>query len=61
MPQSSMSALRHFRKGGFTVNQNMSFRKKLGLFLSFAGPAVFFFVCVVIIPLIYGIYLKYTK
>lgn len=55
-----MSALRHFRKGGFTVNQNMSFRKKLGLFLSFAGPAVFFFVCVVIIPLIYGIYLTFT-
>ena len=55
-----MSALRHFRKGGFTVNQNMSFRKKLVLFLSFAGPAVLFFVCVVIIPLIYGIYLTFT-
>ena len=38
----------------------MSFRKKMLLFLSFAGPAVFFFICVVIIPLIYGIYLTFT-
>lgn len=38
----------------------MSFRKKMLLFLSFAGPAVFFFFCVVIIPLIYGIYLTFT-
>ena len=38
----------------------MTFRKKLYLFLTFAGPAVFFFCCVVIIPLIYGIYLTFT-
>ncbi|MBQ9308989.1 MAG: sugar ABC transporter permease [Clostridia bacterium] len=38
----------------------MSFRKKLLLFLSFAGPAMLFFCCVVIIPLIYGIYLTFT-
>ena len=37
----------------------MSFRKKAFLFLSFAGPAVFFFCCVVIIPLIYGFYLTF--
>lgn len=28
--------------------------------MSFAGPAVLFFICVVIIPLIYGIYLTFT-
>ena len=38
----------------------MTFREKLYLFLTFAGPAVFFFICVVIIPLIYGIYLTFT-
>ena len=38
----------------------MTFRKKLYLFLTFAGPAVFFFCCVVIIPLIYGVYLTFT-
>ena len=42
------------------MKQNMSFSKKLLLFLSFAGPAVFFFCCVVVIPLIYGIYLTFT-
>ncbi len=38
----------------------MTFGKKLYLFLTFAGPAVLFFCCVVIIPLIYGIYLTFT-
>jgi len=38
----------------------MSFRKKLALYLSFAGPAMLFFCCVVIIPLIYGVYLTFT-
>ena len=38
----------------------MSFRKKLYLFLTFAGPAMLFFCCVVIIPLIYGVYLTFT-
>ena len=42
------------------MDQNLSFRKRLYLFLTFAGPAVFFFICVVIIPLIYGIYLTFT-
>ncbi len=42
------------------MKQNMTFSKKLIIFLSFAGPALLFFCCVVIIPLIYGIYLTFT-
>ncbi len=38
----------------------MPFSKKLYLFLTFAGPAMFFFCAVVIIPLIYGVYLTFT-
>lgn len=38
----------------------MTLSKKITLYLSFAGPATFFFMCVVILPLFYGVYLTFT-
>ena len=35
--------------------------KNTGLFLAFAGPAVFAFMAVVIIPFLYGFYLTFTS
>lgn len=43
------------------MNRNESFLTKTKLFLLFAGPSMIAFVCVVIIPFIYGLYLTLTS
>lgn len=40
--------------------EKMNLGRKTFCFLTFAGPAVLFFVCVVIVPLFYGVYLTFT-
>ena len=61
MPQSVTNPLCGIAGIGVSaLKQNMSFSKKLYLFLTFAGPAMLFFCCVVIIPLVYGVYLTFT-
>lgn len=46
--------------GECIMKSNISLKKKAFYFLTFAGPSVVFFVLVVIIPLIYGVYLTFT-
>ena len=43
------------------MNKKNKSLKNTGLFLAFAGPAVFAFMAVVIIPFLYGFYLTFTS
>ena len=43
------------------MNKKNESLKNTGLFLAFAGPAVFAFMAVVIIPFLYGFYLTFTS